>query len=167
MAKLTNLFGGAGFDSSAVEPSEARDGTPLPAGTYTVEITGAELKELTKKNGQGLNLEFTVIDPQAHARRKVWALLCIVHENEQTQSIAQAQLSAICRAANIPVLQDTDELFGKILSVRTKIRPAQGEYAAKAEITGYEAVGVAAARPAPPPPPAAGGGAAPWKRKAA
>lgn len=168
MAKLSTIMGAA-FDSSTVEPSESRTGEPLPAGVYPVEITNAEVKELSKKNGHGLNLEFTVIDGPG-AKRKVWQLLCIVHENEQTQQIAQSQLSALCRAVGINgVLEDTDGLFQRTLNLRTKIRPAQGDYPAKADVAGYEPFGAASAQ-APAARPAAGlqsGAAAPWKRKAA
>lgn len=170
MTKLSTILGTV-FDSSTVEPSESRDGAPLPAGLYPVEITNAEVKELSKKNGHGLNLEFTVIDGP-HAKRKVWQLLCIVHENEQTQQIAQAQLSALCRACGINgVLDDTDMLFQRVLSVRTKIRPAQGDYGPKAEVSGYEPMGAASAQanstPAANRGMSGGASAAPWKKKAA
>lgn len=165
MASLSNIIPG-GFNSANVQPQAPQDGTPLPAGTYTVEITGAEVKPLSK-GGTGLNLEFTVVDPEQYARRKVWSLLCIQHGNPQTEQIAQSQLSAICRAVGIIVLQDTDELFGRILRVKTKVRPAEGQYAAKAEVTGYEAAGTPQPAAAPAPAPAAAGGAKPWQRKAA
>lgn len=141
MAKLPTAF-----DSRTVDPDEGRDFTPIPPGLYTAEITGADIKAVN--NGTALNLEFTVIDPQPYANRKVWALLCIKHTNEQTEQIAQAQLSAICRAVGIPVLNDTDEILNKVLRIRTKIRPPQTgrdgkQYDARAEVTGYEAAGTA------------------------
>lgn len=168
MASLQNVLPG-GFNAQAVEPQAPRDGEPIPAGLYTVEITNADLKPLKKGNGTGLNLEFTVIDGP-HSKRKVWSLLCIQHENQQTEQIAQAQLSAICRAVGIAQLNDTDELFQRVLCVRTKVRPPENGYDAKAEITSYEASGASAqpmqqrqaapqATPAKAPPP--------WQRKAA
>lgn len=169
MAKLSTIMGAA-FDSSTVEPSEARDGAPLPAGLYTVEITNAEVKELSTGKGHGLNLEYTVIDPEQHARRKVWQMLCIVHTNEETQRIAQSQLSALCRAVGINgILDDTDDLFQRMVRIRTKVRAAQGYYGPQAEVTGFESAGAGAApvqRQANTAP-ASSGAAAPWKRKAA
>jgi hypothetical protein len=173
MAKLATILGSA-FDSSAVEPSTSRDGAPLPAGVYPVEITGAEIKELSKKNGFGLNLEFTVTDGP-HARRKVWQLLNIKHENEQTEQIAQSQLSALCRAVGITKpLEDTDDLFQRTLQLRTKVRDASvgkdgKEYPARAEPSGYEPIGAVLSAPAPA---ARAGGIStgstpPWKKKAA
>ena len=68
MSTLSNVFQG-GFDAQAVEPNAPRDDAPLPAGIYTAEITGAEVKDLKSGNGVGLSLEFTIIDPAPHARR--------------------------------------------------------------------------------------------------
>lgn len=162
MAKLN-------FDSRSVEPQAPRDDTPLPAGTYTAEITGSEVKALKSGNGQGLNLEFTVIDPEQHARRKVWQTLNIQHSNSQAEQIGQAQLSALCRALGIDVLEDSDNLFQRIVRIKTTIRPPQGDYKARAEVQGYEPAGagsapVKAAAPAAQP---AAKAPAPWAKKAA
>lgn len=164
MAKLPTAF-----DSNAVEPSAPRDNTPLPAGLYTVEITGADVKPLKSGNGTGLQLEFTVIDPAPHAKRKVWQNLNIKHSNSQAEQIGQAELSALCRVVGIPVLEDSDQLFQKILRIRTKVREAFGQYAARAEVAGYEAAGSAlpaASAPTPSAPSASSGATPPWKKRA-
>lgn len=164
MAKLPTAF-----DANAVEPSAPRDNTPLPAGIYTVEITGADVKPLKSGKGTGLSLEFTVIDPAPHAKRKVWQNLNIKHDNAQAEQIAQAELSALCRVVGIPVLDDSDQLFQKILRIRTKVREAQGDYPARAEVAGYEPAGAAlpAANAPMAAPAAAGAPARPWGKKAA
>lgn len=179
MASLHSIIPG-GFNSTAVEPQQARSGDLLPAGTYTVEITNAEVKELKSGNGTGLALEFTVIDPEQFARRKVWQNLNLVHTNEQAQQIGQAQLSALCRAVGIEVLEDSDQLFQSVLKIRTKVTPAKGDYPARADVADYMAAGApmpaapAPARAAAPAPNAyaaakggAGPAAAPWARKSA
>lgn len=162
MAKLN-------FDSRAVEPQAPRDDTPLPAGLYTVEITNSEVKPLKSGNGTGLALEFTVIDPAEHAKRKVWQNLNIQHTNAQAEQIGQAQLSALCRAVGIEVLDDSDELFQKILRIRTKVRPASGEYGPRAEVSGYESAGTAMPTPAAKPQAStpAAKSTPPWQRRAA
>lgn len=162
MAKLPTTF-----DANAVEPSAPRDNTPLPAGLYTVEITGADVKPLKSGNGTGLSLEFTVIDPAPHAKRKVWQNLNIQHSNSQAEQIAQAELSALCRVVGIPVLEDSDQLFQKILRIRTKVREAQGDYPARAEVAGYEASGGASQAANAPAPTAAPSAARPWQKRAA
>ena len=168
MSNLSNVFAG-GFDPAAVEPQAPMDVSPLPAGVYTAEITGAEVKPLKSGNGTGLSLEFTVIDPEQHARRKVWQNLNIQHSNSQAEQIGQSQLSTLCRVLNIGKLTDSDQLFGQVVRIRTKVRPAQGDYGPRAEVAAYEQAGAPAPamRPAAPAQAPAQAGTSPWKRKAA
>lgn len=168
MSDLTTLIPG-GFNSEAVEPQQPMSSEPLPAGAYTVEITNAEVKDLKSGNGTGLTVEYTVIDPQQFARRKVWQNLNIRHVNPQAEQIAQSQLSALCRAVGIGVLTDSDQLFQRIVRINVKVRPGQGDYGPRNEVTGYEAAGVSGqvnSQPAKPAAPAANK-AAPWAKKAA
>lgn len=154
------------FDATAIEPQAPRSSGPLPVGTYTVEITSSEVKELKNGSGLGLNLEFTVIEPAEHANRKVWQTLCIKHEKEDTERIAKQQLSTICRMINMERLADSDQLFGQIIKIRTKIREASGQYPAKAEVAGYEAAGTKMPEATKPAPAAAPAAAAkkPWQK---
>lgn len=167
MSDLTTLIPG-GFNSEAVEPQQPMSSEPLPAGAYTVEITNAEVKDLKSGNGTGLTVEYTVIDPQQFARRKVWQNLNIRHTNPQAEQIAQSQLSALCRAVGIGVLTDSDQLFQRIVRINVKVRPGDGQYGPRNEVTGYESAGTAtptAAKPAAAAP--AANKAAPWAKKAA
>lgn len=145
MARLNDIIPG-GFDATAVEPQESRSSDPLPAGVYEVEITGADIKDTKSGNGTGLNVEYTVIGPAAHAKRKVWQFLNLRHTSAQAEQIGQSQLSSLCRALGIPKLDDSDQLFGAILRISLKVRAASGNYAASNDVTGYEAMGTA-----PPP----------------
>jgi len=160
------------FDATTVAPQAPRDDSPLPAGLYTAEITGVSIKDL-KKGGRGLNLEYTVIDPAQHAKRKVWQLLCYEHDNQQTVDIARAQLSALCHAVNVLKLSENyeAELFGRVVRIRTKIRPAHGDYGPSAEVSGYEAAGAGpvpqASTPAANTPAPSAAVAPPWAKKAA
>lgn len=151
MSALSQVFPG-GFDAAAVEPDAGRDFELLPAGAYDAEITNAEVKDTKTGTGCYLSLELTLLGP-THQGRKVWANITLKNANAQAESIGQAQLSSLCRAVNIPVLQDSDQLFQKVLRIRLKITPAKGEYAAKNDVSAYEAVGTpqpaaSAARPA-------------------
>lgn len=148
MADLTQLFPG-GFDHAAVEPDEGRDFSPLPAGAYEVEITNSEVKDAKSGKGCYLSLEFTVINPQQYASRKVWANITLKNASAQAESIGQAQLSSLCRATGLPApLRDSDHLFQKIVRIRVKIEPAKDNYPAKNEVTGYESLGQPASAPA-------------------
>jgi hypothetical protein len=131
------------FRDTAVEaPTDQQfSNDPVPAGLYSVEITNADIADLSTGKGVGLKLEFTIIDPVQYARRKVWALLCVQHQNEATQRIAQEQLAALLTATGV-TSNDADDLFGKILRIRTKVREGNDKYGPKAEPTQYMPAGV-------------------------
>jgi hypothetical protein len=155
------------FDISAVEPSAPMDSAPLPAGIYTVEITNSEVRALKSGNGEGLSVEYTVIDPQPYAKRKVWSNLNIVHSSPKAETIGRQQLAALCQAAGIDRLQDTDELFGRILRIQTVVDEREG-YKPRAEVKAWLPAGVKGPNtPAPAAPVPAARPAQPWARKAA
>ena len=159
------------FNAHSVEPTEARDNAPLPAGAYTVEVTGAELRDLKSGNGQGLSVDYTVIDPEPFARRKVWSNLNITHSNPTAEQIGRQQLAALCLACGIDNLNDTDEFFGKIIRIQTRIRPATEKYPKEtAEVSGWMPAGTgttpAAVVKAPTPTKPTASAAKPWARAA-
>ena len=172
MGSLNQLFQG-GFDATAVEPDAGRDFAPLPAGAYEAEITGSEVKDASTGTGSYLKLEFSILGP-THQGRKVWANITLRNANAQAESIGQAQLSALCRAVGITKLNDSDQLFQKLVRIRLKVKPASGNYAAGNDVTGYEAMGApqpaaaSAARPAANAAPAAApaaGATPPWMKR--
>src|SRR5690606_17269217 len=136
MADLQSILPG-GFDATAVEPQANFNNEPLPAGVYDVEITKSDVRDLKSGNGTGLHIEYTVIGPEQHARRKIFQNLNIRHTNAQAEQIGQSQLSALCRAVGINHLKDSDELFQRVLRVSVKVRPAQGQYGPSNDVTGY------------------------------
>lgn len=123
------------FDASTVAP-QASTG-PVPAGTYLAQIIESDVAPLKSGKGNGLKLTFEIIDGQQKGRR-IWENLNIQHENEETQRIAQAQLSALCHAVNEIKVKDTAVLHHKPVHVRVVVREAQGQYQASNNIKGYE-----------------------------
>jgi hypothetical protein len=151
MASLT-------FDASTVAP-QASSG-PVPAGTYLAQCIDSDVQPLKSGNGTGLKLTFEIIDGQYKGRR-IWENLNIQHSNDDTQRIAQSQLSALCHAVNVIKLQDTAALHHKPVTIKVVVREAKGEYQASNNIKGYESAGgsvpaflapVAEAAPAAPVP---------------
>jgi hypothetical protein len=141
------------FDASQVAP-QASTG-PLPAGVYLAHIVESDVQPLKSGNGEGLKLTFEVIDGQFKGR-KIWENLNIRHANEDTQRIAQSQLSALCHAVNVIKLMDTAALHFKPVRISVTVREAQGQYKANNNIKGYEAAGSApATAPTPAPTPVA------------
>ena len=126
------------FDASQVAP-QASTG-PLPAGTYLAHITESDVQPLKYGNGEGLKLTFEIMDGQFKGR-KVWENLNIRHSNEDTQRIAQSQLSALCHAVNVIKLMDTAALHFKPVRINVTVREAQGIYKASNNIKGYESAG--------------------------
>ena len=139
------------FDASQVAP-QASTG-PLPAGVYLAHIVESDVQPLKSGNGEGLKLTFEVIDGQ-HKGRKVYENLNIRHTSEDTQRIAQSQLSALCHAVNVIKLMDTAALHFKPVRINVTVREAQGIYKASNNIKGYEAVGAGISAPATAPTPA-------------
>lgn len=168
MASLQSVLPG-GFDANAVAPQETRSYAPLPAGVYAVEITNADVKDLKSGNGTGLSIEYTVVDGE-FTKRKIWQNLNIRHTNSQAEQIGQSQLSALCRAVGIGRLNDSDELFQRMLRVSVKIRRQEG-YDPSNDVTGYEAMGASAPTQSAAPQRQAAAPAAPaakpWQKKAA
>jgi hypothetical protein len=139
------------FDASQVAP-QASTG-PLPAGVYLAHIVESDVQPLKSGNGEGLKLTFEIIDGQLKGR-KVWENLNIRHTSEDTQRIAQSQLSALCHAVNVIKLMDTAALHFKPVRINVTVREAVGQYKASNNIKGYEAAGGSISAPATAPTPA-------------
>jgi hypothetical protein len=139
------------FDASQVAPQQSSG--PLPAGVYLAHIVESDVQPLKSGNGEGLKLTFEVIDGQ-HKGRKVYENLNIRHTSEDTQRIAQSQLSALCHAVNVIKLMDTAALHFKPVRINVTVREAVGQYKASNNIKGYEAAGGGISAPATAPTPA-------------
>ena len=126
------------FDASTVAPQAVIG--PIPAGTYLAHCTESDVGPLKSGNGTGLKMTFEILDGQ-YKGRKVWENLNIQHTNEDTQRIAQSQLSALCHAVNVIKLEDTAALHFKPVKIKVVVREAQGQYQASNNIKGYESAG--------------------------
>ena len=135
------------FDASQVAPQQSVG--PLPAGTYLAHITESDVQPLKSGNGEGLKLTFEIIDGQFKGRR-VYENLNIRHTSEDTQRIAQSQLSALCHAVNVIKLMDTAALHFKPVRINVTVREAVGQYKASNNIKGYEAAGGGISAPVAP-----------------
>ena len=158
------------FDATQVAPDTGA-GDPVPAGWYNVMIDESEMKPTKAEGGLRLSLRFTILDGQ-YANRKIFTGLNLKNANPVAQEIAYKQLSAICHAVGVMQVQDSQQLHGRPLKVKVKVRAASGDYEASNEITSFkninEQVGGAAPGGAPwAQQPAAAPQAAPWAPQAA
>ena len=78
-----------------------------------VWITGADVKPLKSGKGTGLSLEFTVIDPAQHAKRKVWQNLNIQHDNAQAGLLLD---DAVAWSSAVRASSCTDDSYRNISS---------------------------------------------------
>ena len=115
-----------GFNAANVEP--AVDFEPIPAGKYLAVITASEMKPTKTGSGTFLELTFQVIEGQ-YKNRMLWSRLNLDNPNAQAVQIAQAELSAICRAVGVITPKDSIELHNLPLLVTVKVK--------KREDTGY------------------------------
>src|SRR4051812_29366677 len=103
MSKLT-------FNAKAVAPQQVFD--PIPKGWYLLAITASELKPTKGEGGQALNCEFTVLEGEFKGR-KVFDRFNIKNKSKKAEEIGQQQLSAICHAVGVFVVEDSSQLHNK------------------------------------------------------
>ena len=108
-----------GFNAANVEP--AIDFDPIPAGKYLAVITASEMKPTKTGNGTFLELSFQVLEGQ-YKNRMLWSRLNLDNPNAQAVQIAQAELSAICRAVGVITPKDSIELHNLPLLVTVKVK---------------------------------------------
>ena len=108
-----------GFDANKVEPRAAMD--PIPAGRYLAMLNSSEMKANKSGTGQFLELVFTIVEGE-YKNRQLWARLNLVNPNELAVKIAQAELSALCRAVNVLTPRDSCELHNLPLTIQVKCK---------------------------------------------
>lgn len=145
---------GQAFDSGQHE--DMNDFDPIPVGEYTAQVTDSDIKATKDGQGKYVSLEFTVLSGEFKGR-KIWTNLNIVNRNPVAVDIAQKELATLCRACGKSVIQDTQELHGKPITLKVRIVPAKGAYPAKNAPTGYLAIAGTAEMATEGP-----GGDAPW-----
>lgn len=150
------------FDASTVSPSESIEA--IPAGWYNAQIDQSEMKPTKDGSGAYLELRFSVLDGQ-YANRKVFTRLNLRNANPVAQEIAYKQLSAICHATGVLQVQDSQQLHGRPLKIKVKVRAASGDYEASNEISSFKNINEQVDGPVGGAPAAAGG--APWAQQPA
>lgn len=102
---------------------------PVPAGTYEVQITDADLK--TSRNGDSryIWLELTIVKNPEFNDRKIWARITTEHPKEQAVNKGRAQIMDLCEIFGFSQgFNDTDMLKGKLLGVKVKISEGTPDY---------------------------------------
>jgi hypothetical protein len=145
-----------GFDANKVEPTTAYE--PVPAGKYPAMITASELKPNKAGTGQYLELTFTIIEGE-YKNRTLWGRLNLVNPNELAMKIAQAELSAICRAVGVMAPNDSVELHNLPLVIKVACKKRKDNDEITNEIKAFEKREAMTGRPQQ-----AQAGTPPWRR---
>ena len=142
-------MGDINFNANDYDPDAGFD--PIPAGTEVkawIVPVGPEdpngehvqWKDVKPpKKGQYLQLTWTIVEGP-HKGRKVWDRLNLKNPSKEAKDIAHKTLSGICAALGTKNLTDTQQLRGKPVVLKLKVRPAQGQFEATNEIArgGYK-----------------------------
>jgi hypothetical protein len=124
------------FDATTVAPSQGPE--LLPAGWYVAIIDQSEDKPTKDGLGSYLQMRFKVIEGQ-YVGATFFARLNLRNGNPDTVRISKEQLSAICHAAGHLRVQDSQELHGKPMRVKLKVRKDKtGEYEDQNEIAQWK-----------------------------
>lgn len=123
-----------GFDANQVEPRTAMD--PIPAGKYVAMITASEMKPNKAATGKLLELVFTIVEGE-YKNRQLWARLNLDNPSEVAMKIAQAELSALCRAVGIMTPNDSVELHNLPLVIKVRCKKRKDTDEITNEIGGF------------------------------
>lgn len=120
-------------------PESTKSYDPLPAGWYTVKITGAELKETKAGTGKYISVKYDVLGP-THQGLIVFGNLNLQNPSQKAEEIGRRQLGELMRAIGLPAVRDTDQLIGGELLIQLEIKAAEGAYAASNNVVGFKAL---------------------------
>ena|SRR3990167_7726404 len=165
---IASIVGG---EAQATDPENARTGDfePMPAGWYPFSIDKVEIRDTNAKTGKYLWLELTVIG-ERYANRKVFPKITLQNPNAKAVEIGMRDLGDLALACGLQALADTQQVIGKQVDARLKIRPAEKGYEAQNEVTAWAVLGKQSGKaPAAKPARAAGptnGGSSPVSKPA-
>jgi len=153
------------FDATGIDTSDDRGFEPLPQGKYNAMVIESAVKD-SKAGGQYVELVCQILDGK-HINRKIWHRLNIVNDNSVAENIGRKDLAVLMINLGLPPqMVDTQELHGKPFVMGLKIRPAEGKYPARNEVSfTAPAANQPTAAPMvgrPTPPPTAAIAAPPW-----
>jgi hypothetical protein len=159
------------FDATSVEPDNGIE--TVPAGWYNASIDESSNKPTKDGVNSYTQFRFNILDGQ-YKGRKLFARFNLKHTNAQTSEIAQRQLSALCHAAQVLQLSDTQQLHNVPMKVKVTIKKDEG-YEPSNEIRSFKNINevvdgsapASTAVGAPPPPAAMLPPAQPWAQQQA
>ena len=118
----------------------------LPAGEYPCVIVDLEEKPTKDGTGKRLNVKLQVISGSAQ-NRTILDGFNVVNKSPKAQEIGRGQLKAMCIAAGSENPKTSQELIGKKVVVKVKVKPDDSGND-RNEVTSYKAFVQPSATPA-------------------
>ena len=140
MGDLTQFFGGQSFNPDTVKPDV------ITPGDYTVVIEVVKIKPTKKQDGHYLEIQLQIIDEGPFKGQKIWDRLNLDNPSEKAVRMAQQSLRALCIAAGLQEMPDTDLLLQKVVTACVKVKDG-----VENNIRTYKVPGQAQVPPAPAP----------------
>lgn len=120
----------APFNAQQFDPTQG-GGAQLPIGTYPVVIRASEVKATKDQTGGMIVFEAEITEGQFKGQTGVFRLN-LYSQSDQARQIAEKQLSAICHATGVFMLQDTAQLhnlpFGLVVGLQRDPAAAEKGY---------------------------------------
>lgn len=157
-------FLGETFSTDSLPVSD-RSFDPIPAGWYSATIAKAELNNTKSGTGQKIDLRFDIVGP-THQGRVVFGTVNVRNQSQKAEGIGRQQLGEIMRSVGLSKINDSDELVGAPICIRVKIQPADGQYEARNEVSGYKSASgsLPQVNSSPEPTSNQGGSKPPWAK---
>ncbi|MCH1580802.1 MAG: DUF669 domain-containing protein [Luminiphilus sp.] len=137
--------------------NKSADYEVVPAGRYSAMVSDSAIKKTKAGDGEYIELTWEIVGGP-HNNRKWWQMYQVKNKSEKAVSMAQADLSAICKAMGREGFDMTEDLHNHEIVVDLEIE-SQAGWSDKNRVPfmGYHsasAAPAAPAAPAPTPPPA-------------
>ena len=128
------------FDQTEIQDAHKSDFEPIPAGTYTAEITRSEIKNNNSGSGNRLSLGLKIIDG-THAGRLIFQDVTLRNSNPIAQQIGRKQMAQLVSACGKSSVQDSSELHGIPMQIKVAIRVDKtGQYDPSNEVKKFAAI---------------------------
>lgn len=128
------------FDQTEIQDAHKNDFDPIPAGTYTAEITRSEIKDNASGSGNRLSLGLKIIDG-THAGRLIFQDITLRNNNQIAQQIGRKQMAQLVSACGKSSVQDSSDLHGIPMEIKVAIRiDKTGQYDPSNEVKKFAAI---------------------------
>lgn len=129
------------FDINQEPPTKSvSQFTPIPPGSYPLEILETEEKQNKLGTGSYLAIRFRVVDTK-HNGRLLFTNLTMNHKNPKAEAIGRGQLKALAVSAGLDLdnFKETNQLVGKHVVGHVEIK-SDAEFGDRNNIRGFEAL---------------------------